>query len=174
MAAGTWRTRSLCTRCAARRPRPAANARLTTARRGRGPIGPAGNDGGDLPPPAAPLPPRPVGGPRTPGRLVCPRPQSAHSASDSGARSDFGGTATLWERLRDTVSGTGGGRPQLRPRPGVPWPSDAHGTGAGVPLRRSHVSRAGGAPIQQTLLVSELQCGSSRDREGADTKHKPE
>lgn len=44
VAAGAWRTRSLCARCAAR---PTANARPTTARRGPGPgpSGPAGNDG---------------------------------------------------------------------------------------------------------------------------------
>ncbi|XP_077916281.1 putative phospholipid-transporting ATPase IIB isoform X5 [Halichoerus grypus] len=35
--------------------------------------------------------------------------------------------------------------------------------GAGVRLRRSHVSRAGGAPIPRTLQVSEPQCGSGRD-----------
>lgn len=48
-AAGTWRTRSRCARCAAR---PTANARPTTARRGAGPgpSGPAGNDGPLRPP----------------------------------------------------------------------------------------------------------------------------
>lgn len=51
MAAGTWRTRSLCTRCAARL-RPTANARPTTARRGPGP-GPSGSAGNDGPPPPA-------------------------------------------------------------------------------------------------------------------------
>lgn len=60
MVAGTWRTRSLCTRCAARRPWPTANARPTTAPwgPGRGPSGPAGNDGPFPFPPRSPsLPP---------------------------------------------------------------------------------------------------------------------
>lgn len=54
-----WRTRSLCTRCAARRRRrPTANARPTSAQRGpgRGPSGPAGNDRAVPPPASAPLP----------------------------------------------------------------------------------------------------------------------
>lgn len=72
VAARRWRTRSLCTRCAARQPwpRPTVNARPTSAQRGpgRGPTGPAGNDGAAPASRPGALPRRPDGGrPGAPG-----------------------------------------------------------------------------------------------------------
>lgn len=164
MAAGTWRTRSLCTRCAARRPRPTANARPTTARRGlgRGPSGPAGNDGADPPPPRGAPPPAPCSGPPAPRRRVCPSSQAAHGAFDSRTPALWGAVHP-WERPGTQRRGRAGVTPSCALVPGCPGRPTPSEMGAGVRLRRSHVSRAGGAPIPRTLRVSEPQCGSGRD-----------
>lgn len=176
MAAGTWRSGSLCTRCAARPPWPTANARSTTARPGLG-GGRTAQQVTTAPtslPPAAALPPRPVRAPRPPapggGSVPARRPRTVLRLPRACT---LGGRPPLGEAPGPSV-GAGRGHPQLRPSPGLPWPSTPSEVGAGVRLRRSHGSRAGGALIPQTLLLSEPRRGSGRDRERADTKHTPE
>lgn len=128
--AGTWRTRSLCTRCAALRrpPWPTANARPTTAPwgPGRGPSGPAGNDGPFLFPPAL-------------LRWICPGGPAAGLAVCLGR-----GSPSPPFRKR---SGPGGARPppSLRP-PAAPWPPGPRGEGtvraAGKPVPLSSATRS--------------------------------
>lgn len=147
MVAGTWRTGSLCTRCAAR-PRPTANARPTTAQRGPGPSGPAGNDGPPLLPSRCPpfraLPrcaPPTWTPPPEPGELGSP-PVRRPLGVLARRTPRLGGAFTLWEKLWGcSVKGQAGSRPrpQLCP-PGVPWPPGSNGevtaSDAGVLISR--------------------------------------
>lgn len=143
MAARTWLNRSLCTRCAAPRRRPAANVRPTSARRGpgRGPSGPAGNDGA--------APPFRPGAPPRPARWGPPR------AAGSGA-----------PRVRLTR----GGRPRSGRCPGAATTLVC--PGAGLSAEEEELLVRGAAPSSSTgtagrtapitqLLVSETRTVST-------------
>lgn len=149
MVAGTWRTGSLCTRCAAR-PRPTANARPTTARRGPGRSGPAGNRGPPLLP-AGPLLPRSA---RVGSATWAPPPAPVPAAPSAGGRPPgLGGRPACGAALRFRRQGPGGAALSSASR--VRW---APGSGGAVSTSgpQAPVSRCAGQArcTERPTLVS--------------------